>query len=198
MPHDERRMAHHVVEHAATLQLALPEPRHVRSAVLLGRAGQIWASRRRGAARPEQHATALHVWREDLVLEIAGREPDALHQLVDLLRFGDVAREWLLAGDAPEIALAALHRLDDLLDVLDAGVIGPGEPDRIDVRVGNHVGDRLVRLALADVELVRIRCRRRGVLPVRAPDAADVAVTDSRPAEHVELRVEARADEADA
>src|SRR5690349_4525788 len=106
-------------------------------------------------------------------------ETDALHHLRYALRFGDIAREWLLTGDAPEIALATLDRLDDLLDVLDAGVIRSREPDRVDARIGDHVGNRLERFALADVELVRVRRGGGGVFPVRAPDAADVAVANA-------------------
>ena len=86
MPNDERRVAHHVVEHAAALQLAAPEPRHVRTAVLLGRAREIRTAGRRRAARPEQRRARLDLRREDLVLEIAVREPDALHEL-DAPRF---------------------------------------------------------------------------------------------------------------
>ena len=71
MPDDERRVTHHVVEHAAALQLAAPEPRHVRTAVLLRGAREIRPARRRRAARPEQLAPRFDLRREDLILEIA-------------------------------------------------------------------------------------------------------------------------------
>src|SRR5215472_10567798 len=99
MPDDERRVAHHVVEYASSLKRAAPEPRHVRSAVLLRRAREIRTSRRRGTARPEQRVPSLHLRREDLVLEVAGGELGALGERFDLLRFGHVARERFLAGE---------------------------------------------------------------------------------------------------
>ena len=155
MPHDERRVAHHVVEHAAALQRALPEPRHVRAAVLLGGAREIGTTRRRRAARPEQLAPRLDLRREQLVLEISVRDPGSLHQLGDALRLGHVSRQRLLARDALERSLPALDRVHDLLDVLDARLIRPRQPDRVDRRIGDHVGDRRVRLRVADVERAR-------------------------------------------
>ena len=77
MPNDERRVAHHVVQHAAALQLAAPEPGHVRPAVLLRRAGEIRTAGRRRAARPEQLATRFDLRREHLILEIAVRDAGA-------------------------------------------------------------------------------------------------------------------------
>ena len=63
-------VAHHVVQDAAALQRAVPEPRHVRAAVLFGRARQVRAAGDRCAARPDELAPARHRRREDLVLEI--------------------------------------------------------------------------------------------------------------------------------
>src|SRR6185437_3174341 len=116
-------MAHHVVQHTAALQLAAPEPWHVRAAVLFGCAREIGTSGRRRAARPEKCASRLHLRRKDLILEIAVRDARTRDEIANLLRLGDVARQRLLAGDAAELALAALDRVHDLFDVLDARVI---------------------------------------------------------------------------
>src|SRR5678815_3892719 len=78
MPHDERRMTHHVVEDAPALEPSLPEPWHVRTGVFLGRARQIRSPRGRRAARPQQCLAGLDVRREELVLEIAGRNTNRL------------------------------------------------------------------------------------------------------------------------
>ena len=104
--------------------------------------------------------------REDLVLEVAVVRFDARDEIATLVRLGDVARERLLAREALERSAPALDRVDDLLDVLDARVIRAGEPDRVDRRIGDHVGDRLVGAAVADVELARERRGAVGVLAV--------------------------------
>ena len=125
-------------------------------------------------------------------------KPDTLHQLGDALRFGDVSRQRLLARDALERSLAALDRVDDLFDVLDARLIRSGQPDRVDRRIGDHVGDRRVRLRVADVERARQLGRRRRVLLVRAPDAEHVGIAHGAKRLHVKARIEAAADERDA
>src|SRR5215207_5095468 len=99
MPHDQRRVAHHVVEHSAALQLALPEPGHVRTAVLFRGAREVRAPRRGGATGPDQGPAGLDVWSKKLVLEIAVSKAHTLHQLEDMPCFRDVARERLLARD---------------------------------------------------------------------------------------------------
>jgi hypothetical protein len=133
---------------------------------------------------------------EHLVLEVSGRHADFLREADDFLRFGDVAGERFLASDAEELTPSAFDGVGDLLEVLDAGLIRAGDPDGVDVRVGNHVADRRIGLRLSDVDLARIRGGDRRVLLVRAPDAEDVAVANAFHAEHVELGVEAGADEA--
>ncbi len=182
MPDDERRVAHHVVEHAAALQLAAPEPRHVRPAVLLGRAREIRTSRRRRAARPEQLAPRFDLRREDLVLEIAVRESRRASR-ARATRFASAT--FRASGFSQAMPASVPFPLsiacDDLLDVLDARVIRPGEPDRVDRRIGDHVGDRRVRLSRRRRRASRASSRgRRGVLLVRAPDAEDVGVAHAR------------------
>src|SRR3954468_5531071 len=117
-------MTHHVVQHAAALQGALPEPRHVWTAVLLRGAGEIRTAGQRGATRPYQLAAAGDVWREELVLQIPGVESDAPGEIENLLRLGDVASEGLLAGEAAQGADPILDGADDLFDVGDARLIG--------------------------------------------------------------------------
>ena len=198
VPHDERRVAHHVVEHAAALQVSLPEPGHVRARMLLRGAREERPARRRSTARPQQLAARFHMRRKELVLEVARLQPDTLHEPRDLLCLGDVPRERLLAGDALERALAGLDRVDDLLDVLDARLIRAAEPERVDARVGDHRGDALVRLRLADLEIPCQTRRARGVLRVWAPDAEYVGVADALPGLDVEAGVETGTNEADA
>src|SRR5687768_13370699 len=167
----------------------------MRTAVLLGRTREIGTPRRRRAAGPDELVARLDLRGEELVLEVPGRDADSLHELHDLLRFGDVPRERLLAGDPLQLALALLDRGDDLLDVLQTRVVRPRQPDRIDVGIDHHVGNRLVGLRVADVQLARELCGGRSVLRVRAPDAANIAVPNGGPSTQMELRVESAPDE---
>src|SRR5690348_3086051 len=102
MSNNKCRVAHHVVENAAALKIAAPEPRHVRTAVLLSRASEVGPASRRGAARPEQRAASFDLRREDLVLEITLLDPNTLDELGHSLRLGDVSRERFFARDARE------------------------------------------------------------------------------------------------
>src|SRR5688572_12164795 len=198
MPDDERRVAHHVVEDAAALQAALPEPRAVRPTVLLGGTGEVGPPGVRRAPGPDERLARLDLWREELVLEVSRGDTEAPNELDHLLRFGNVAGERLLAGDPFELALPGLHRADDLLDVLDPRVVRPAEPDRVDRRVGDHVGDGRVCLRLADVVLSRQLGGRRRVLSVRTPDSADVRGAHGLKSLDVKPGVEPAADETDA
>jgi hypothetical protein len=47
--------------------------------------------------------------------------------------------------------------VDDLLDVFDAAVIRPRDPERLDRGIGDHLANRGIRLRLADVKLPRAR-----------------------------------------
>src|SRR5262245_33063380 len=116
-------MAHHVVEHAAALQLALPEPGRVRTAVLLGGAREVGAPSELRAARPQEIASGFDLRRKQLILEIAVRQADLVHELEDPLCLVDIARERLLTGDSLELPFAALERAHHLFDVLDARVV---------------------------------------------------------------------------
>jgi hypothetical protein len=192
------RVAHHVVENAAALQPALPEPGHVRPAVLLGGTGQVGAAGRGGAAGPDEHAAMLHLRAEELVFEVAVPEPRLPGERGHLLRFLDGAGEWLFAGKPQEFTAAAEHGVGDFLDVGHSRLVGPAEPDGVDGRVGHHFGNGAVGACLPHVELPGIR---RGVLSVGAigaPDAEHVGIAYSLPALHVKAGVESAADESDA
>src|SRR4051812_48341165 len=93
MSNDERRVAHHVVEHTAALEITAPEPRHVRSAVFFRGPGEIWPTSRRRTAGPEKVPSRFDLRREDLILEIALLDANALHELHHAFRFGDIPRE---------------------------------------------------------------------------------------------------------
>src|SRR5688500_13441948 len=103
MSNDERGVAHHVVEHATTLERSPPEPGSVRSAMLLRRTREIWAAGCRRAAGPDELVTRLHLRSEELILQIACGHPDALDELHHLLRLGDIPRQRLLARDPLEL-----------------------------------------------------------------------------------------------
>ena len=151
------------------------------------------------AARPDQRAPCLDLRREELVLEVAVCESGAPDELDDPLRFGDGARQRLLAGDAAQRAATALEGVDDLLDVLDAPVVGAGEPEGVDAR-GRRPCRRSTRTASRRRRRAA-RARRGGGRRsgrVRAPHAAHVGVAHRAERLHVKARVEAAADEADA
>src|SRR4051812_47980957 len=105
---EERRVAHHVVQHSSALEIAAPEPRHVRAAVLFAGAREVRPAGRRSATRPEQRVPRFDLRSEDLVLEVSRRDADLLRQADDFPRFADVAGQRLLAGNAEELTAAAL------------------------------------------------------------------------------------------
>src|SRR4051812_10239845 len=101
----------------------------MRSAVLFRRAREVRTSGRRRAARPDECATRFHVRPETLILEVTVRNLGFPHQLQNVHSFSGVSSERLLARDALEWTLSLVVRCDDLLDVLDAGMIGTRQPD---------------------------------------------------------------------
>ena len=195
--HHQRRVAHHVVQDAAALEVTAPEPRHVGTAVLLGGAGEIRPAGQRGAAGPDDGASPFDLRGEHLVLQIAVLQARLLYQRDDALGLGDVAGQRLLARNAGQGPLPTRHRVGDFLDVLDAREVRAAEPQRLDRGVGHHGGDGVVRLRLADVELASERGGLLRVLGVRAPHAEHVGVADASKALQVKTGVEPAADEAD-
>src|SRR5947207_4945238 len=144
MAHDLYRMTHHVVENSPALKRSLPEPRHVRPAVLLGGARQVGSSSERGAASPDQFAPARNVRREKLILEITGVQADTASELRDFFCFGNVAPERFLAGETAQRSRSGLNRGDYFLDVGAARLIRAADPECVDRRIGNHVANRLL------------------------------------------------------
>jgi len=181
----------------STLQVASPEPGRMRSAMFLGGAGEIRPSGRRGATRPGQGMARLDLRCEQLVLQVAVRDPRAVDQRQHALGFRDRAPQRLLAGDALEIPASSLHGVDDFFDVLEPPMVGPGQPERVDGGIRNHVANRSEWFRVADVETTRaLGCGgRMGVR--RAPDTEHVGVANRSERLQVESRVETAADEAD-
>src|SRR5512138_1699696 len=190
-------MAHHVVENAAALQCALPEPRHMWPAVFFSRAREIGATGKRSSPRPDQILAARNVWCEELILEITGIQLYTCGELRHFLRFADIAREWFLACET-EQRRAVAHRADDLLDVLDARVVGSAQPDCVDRGVGDHFSDRSECARVTNFRFSRVRGRCPCMLCVGTPDSANVGVANSGESLNVKTRVEAAADESDA
>ena len=105
----------------------------------------------------------FHLRREHLVLQVAVRESRALDQRQHALGFRDRPRQRLFAGDAAERPLASLDGIDDFFDVLEAPMVGPREPERVDRGIGDHVANAGVGSRLADVETARALRGRGGV-----------------------------------
>ena len=197
VPHHERRVTHHVVEHSTALQPAPPEPWRMRAAVLLRGAREVRPAGELGAPGPEQRAAHFHLWRKELVLEIARPESRPTRQPRHRLRLGDIPCQRLLTCQPDQLAPAALDGIDDLLDVLDARMIGTAEPNGVNVGIGHHRFDRLVRRGVAQVELTSHPRRGCGVARVRAPDAQHIAIAHLLKGAQVKLRVETAADDPD-
>src|ERR1051326_6409658 len=107
MPDEHDRMTHYVVQHAATLQVATPEPRLVRTAVFFGGTRQIRPSGDGNTSRPDDFAAGYDRGSEQLILQIAMRDAILFNQLEHPLRFGNISCQWFLARDTFEPALAA-------------------------------------------------------------------------------------------
>ncbi len=165
--------------------------------MLLGGAREVGTAGELGAAGPDQVAAGLDLGREKLVLEVASGEVDPLRQLADLRRLGHVASQRLFAGDALELAPPSLDGVDDLLEVLDPCLVGAADPQRVDGRVRDHLGDGAIRLGPAHVHLPRQSRGGRGILVVRTPDAENVGIPHAGPGPDVELGIEPAADESD-
>src|SRR5207253_4093345 len=99
------------------------------------------------------------------------------------------------AGKTAQSSGAALYRVDNLLDVCDARVIRPAEPEGIDRRIRNHRPNGFVRSSLSDVELSGKSRRRCGVFFIGTPDATHIYLADRSQRLDVKPGVEATADE---
>ena len=148
-------MAHHVVQDAAALQVAAPEPGRMRATVFLRGAREIGPARRCGSTTPGQGMAGFHLRREHLVFQVAVGESRALNQGEDALRFRDRPCQRLLAGDAAERPFAALDGIDDFLDVLDAPMVGSRQPERVDRGIGDHFANAGNRAVLSPTSSLR-------------------------------------------
>src|SRR5213594_2737591 len=144
-------MAHHVVQHAAALQCAPPEPWLVWSTVFLGRSSQVWATRKRHTSVPDDVTSDGNRGGKELILEVAMADPNAAHQFQDTIRFSDISRERLLTRQTVERSAALLDRADDLLNIFHARVIGTAEPYRLNSGIRHHFGDRPVHRGSDDL-----------------------------------------------
>ena len=102
MSNQQDRMAHHIVQHAAALQIAAPEPRLVGAAVLFGGSRKIGTSRQRSTSIPEDLTTDINRRREDLIFEIPMAQVDASGQIQNPFRLGNVSGKRFLASQALE------------------------------------------------------------------------------------------------
>src|SRR5215207_836339 len=136
--------------------------------------------------------------REELILEIRRLEPYPRREVAYADRLVEIARQRLLAGQATQRAAPRLDRVDDLLDVLDACVIRPADPDRVDVRICHHVRDRSEGATVAHVEIPRELRHLLGTLALRAPHPANVRLAHPHERLHMKAGDEAPADETNA
>ena len=88
------------------MSAALPEPRHVRAAMLLGGARQIGPTADRHGAAPHDVLAALHRAGEHLIFQIAVQELGIFGQAQHLAGFGERAPQRLFASDAYELRAA--------------------------------------------------------------------------------------------
>ena len=134
------RMAHHVVEDAAALQRAFPEPGHVRVRC---------APRPRGPGRagrpgPRPRAQTISLPRvdgrgEDLVFEVAVEKIRFPGQGQHLLGFLDVPAERLFAGDADELGRSRVRTAWAISSMTShPGEVRGADPEGVDGRIGGH------------------------------------------------------------
>ena len=197
MSNDLDRVTHHVIQHAASLQRRLPEPGHVRSAVLFGRACEIRTTGEGGASRPDQLLAAGYFRREKLILEISGIQAHTRRQLRDTSCFFDISRERLFARDTAQLSSVA-ECANNFFDVLDAGLIWSAKPDRVDCRIGDHLCDRAICSCVTYLEPPCICRSSAGVLRVWTPYSAHVGITHAGERLNMKACVEAAADKTDA
>ena len=166
--------------------------------MLLGGAREIRAARGRHGAPPDDLAAALHRGREELVLEIAVHEAAILDEAQHLARFREGAGERLLASDRADRRFAFLHQTVDLPHRLEPRVIRAEEPHGVDLARDEHGLEARIGEAITEIELARLGGEPLAPLGAWAVDAGDHGVAHAGQRLQVEMRDEARADEADA
>ena len=132
----------HVGQNAAALAPALPEPRHVWPAMLLGRARQIGAAAGRHGAPPHDVLAALNGAGEHLVLQIAVQQLGVFGESQHLARFRERPPERLFAGDADKLRPARRDEAMDFAHGLEPREIRHADPDRVDFAGKQHRFER--------------------------------------------------------
>src|SRR5580693_114217 len=100
MADDKDRVAHHIVEYTAALEIAHPKPRFVRATMFLRGACQVGPARRGSAAGPQNISPSIDRGRENLVFHVGVWNLCLHHESEKLFRFLHVACERLLTGDS--------------------------------------------------------------------------------------------------
>src|SRR5206468_12638607 len=167
------RVAHHVVQHAAALQRALPEPRLVRTTMFLGGAREVGTARECDASLPDDLAAGCDGRRKNLILEISMEQAGALNQFKNSLSFRDISSQRLLARQTLQRSPALFNGVDDLFNIFNSSVIWAAKPDGINGRIGHHIRDRAIHFGLAHIESAGKRGGSCSVLFVRTPDTQD-------------------------
>jgi hypothetical protein len=91
--------------------------------MLLRCAREIRSACKRGTACPDEVLSARDVGCEELVLEVAGVEPDACRQARNFTRLRDIARQWFFTSDTSKLR-AGFDGPNNFLDVFDSRVVG--------------------------------------------------------------------------
>ena len=176
--HDQRRVAHHVVEHAAALQLAAPEPRRVRAAVLLGRAGEVGPAGGRARRAPRAARAAPRPAARTPGSRGSRRQLRAPHELDDALGLGDVARRAASRRRCPR-SVPAPRSIASTISSTFSMRAWLGPQSQMASMAGSATMSAIdaYGLRVADVELAaRAAAAAAALRRVGAPDAAHVGV----------------------
>ena len=127
--------------------------------VLLGGAGQVRPSGRRSATRPGQRHARLDLRCEQLVLQVAVRDPGAVDERQRMRSASATVRpngfSQAMPAESPASSLRRRRRFPRCSRA--RRWLGPVEPERVDGGIRNHVANRSVGFRLADVETTRAR-----------------------------------------
>lgn len=166
--------------------------------MLLCGSSQVRPTSELGAPTPQQIPTVFNLRGEQLVFEVTRFETNLVHQAADGLRLRNVPGQRLLAREAQQLPLPSLDDVDDLANVLDPRLVGSAQPDRVDLRIRDHVSDGRVGLRRTHIQT---SCEFRSgarVLGVRAPDTEDIRVADRLKGLDMKTGVESTTNESNA
>jgi hypothetical protein len=103
-----------------------------------------------------------------------------LCELQHLASLGEVARQGLLAGDAPKGG-SALHRLTDGAHMVEAGIVGTQDPDGVHLFCSDEILYRTVGSARPKAHRVGSLSQCLTVGAGRAKDPAHLDIADPSP-----------------